>query len=96
MSYDPAEDSEIQQALLDPAGVYPSPKALVDDASLRDEQKIAILRRWAYDANELAVAEEEGMGGGESSMLQRVLDALHNLGAETDVAHSPPTKQRGY
>ncbi len=95
MTSDAHTDPKLQQALLDPAGAYHSPQALLDDDSLEKDQKIAVLRRWAYDANELAVAEEEGMGGGEDSMLQRVLDALHSLGAAPDIEHSPPTKQRG-
>jgi len=46
-------------------------------------------------ARELEVAEEENMGGGPPSMLDEVLNALHSLGSEADVAHSPPTKQGG-
>ncbi|MDY7094857.1 MAG: hypothetical protein SX243_17935 [Acidobacteriota bacterium] len=95
MTYDPANDSEIQPALLDPAGEYDTPQALLEDDSLRKEQKVAILRRWAYDANELSVAAEEGMGGGEPAMLQRVLDALNALGAEPTMTAAAPTKQGG-
>ena len=58
-------------------------------------QKIEILCRWAYDASELAVAEEEGMTGGETSLLARVLEVLNALTGGYDAEHSPPTKQEG-
>lgn len=85
----------IEQALLDPATVYASPDAVVDDPSLDREQKIEVLRRWEYDARELEVAEEENMGGGPPDMLDQILAALRKLNAGIDVDHSPPTKQGG-
>jgi hypothetical protein len=84
-----------QQALLDPTSVYGSPQAVVDDARLTREQKIEVLRRWQYDADGLAVAEEEGMTGGEPSRLQQVLGALEALGASPDPQRSAPTKHDG-
>ncbi len=51
-----------------------------------------MLRCWAYDASELAVAEEEGMLGGEPSRLAQVLSVLDVLTDGFDVEHSPPTK----
>jgi len=53
------------------------------------------LRRWEYDARELEVAEDENMAGGPPSQLDRVLAALHRLGVEPDIEHSPPTRQGG-
>ncbi|HUX29985.1 MAG TPA: hypothetical protein VMV78_05065 [Thiobacillus sp.] len=64
-------------------------------AAWLQEQKIDPLRRWAYDASELAVAEEEGMSGNEPSRLSRILAVLHALTEGYDVEHSPSTKQKG-
>ncbi len=84
---------ELEKARLDPGSVFASPEELRDHGGLTREQKIEILRRWAYDASELAVAEEEGMIGGESSNLAQVLSVLDAVTGGYDVEHSPPTKQ---
>jgi hypothetical protein len=79
--------SKLERALLDPTQVYKLPQEVVEDNSLTREQKIQILHRWEYDARELQVAEEENMPDLTSeqrgSMLSRVLDALHALGASS-------------
>ena len=85
---------DIERARLDPGSVFSSPEALRDFRGLTQEQKIELLRRWAYDASELAVAEEEGMSGGEPSHLSRILPRFMPTGGY-DVEHSPPTKQKG-
>jgi hypothetical protein len=38
-----------------------------------------VLLRWLHDARELTVADDEGMGGGESPLIERVTDALAEL-----------------
>ncbi|NKB58701.1 MAG: hypothetical protein GKS00_20420 [Alphaproteobacteria bacterium] len=86
---------DFEAAKLDPSAVFSIPEAVLTHPSLSDEQKIELLRRWEYDASELAVAEEEGMTGGESSMLGRVLRALESLTGGFDTEHSPPTKLGG-
>jgi hypothetical protein len=86
---------DLAKAKIDPGSVFESPEELREHPGLTKEQKIEILRRWAYDASELAVAEEEGMTGGEPSHLSRVLSVLDTLAGEYDVEHSPPTKQKG-
>jgi len=53
------------------------------------------LRHWEYDARELQVADEENMGGGPADKLDEVSNALHDLDADIDIEHSPPTKQGG-
>ena len=88
-------DVDLEKARLDPAAVFTTPEELRDHRALSREQKIEILRRWAYDASELAVAEEEGMGDGEPIMLSRVLRVLDALTGGYDVEHGPPTKQDG-
>ncbi len=86
---------DLEQARLDPGSVFANPEVLRDHPGLTLEQKVELLRRWAYDASELAVAEEEGMTGGEASPQSRVLAVLHALTGGYDVDHSPPTKQGG-
>jgi hypothetical protein len=88
-------DVDLVKAMLDPGSVFATPEQLRDYPGLTQQQKIEILRRWAYDASELTVAEEEGMVGGEPSQLARILSTLHALTGGYDVEHSPPTKQEG-
>ena len=59
-------------------------------------KKIEILCRWAYDATELAVADEEGMSGGEASNLHGVLNALVSITGGFDAEHTGPTKHAGF
>lgn len=68
------------EVLRHPSRHYDSPQAVVDDPNIPRERKIAILRQWAYDAQQLQVAEDENMGGGDASGLHGVLEALHRLG----------------
>lgn len=89
------ERIDYEKALLDPASVFAAPEEVLDRAELTKDQKIDILRRWEYDASEVAVAEEEGMVDGNPLMLQRVLLALESLTGGTSAEHTPPTKQDG-
>ena len=71
------------------------PSDVVSDLELTRDQKIEILRRWEFDAHELEVAEEEeeaGMRVLHPEMFDRIVKALHTLGAERDIEHTPPTK----
>ncbi len=82
--------------MLDPTGIFRDPEEVVQNKGLTRAQKVEILRLWEFDALELQVAEEEGMGSGQpSGMLDRVLRALHSLKTGPDIEHSPPTKQGG-
>ena len=84
---------DVNKAMLDPTMVFKYPKDVVANGELTRDQKIEILRRWEYDARELEVAEEEaGMAVRRPEMFDRVLQALHALGAERDMEHTPPTK----
>jgi hypothetical protein len=71
--------TDYDEALVSPATVFASPEELVARLDLSRPQKLHLLRRWRYDASELSVAEAEGMGGGEPSMLERVTAALAGL-----------------
>lgn len=85
--------TEIKKELLDPAQVFGDPSNVVSDLELTRDQKIEILRRWEFDAHELEVAEEEaGMSVLQPEMFDRIVKALHALGAERDTEHTPPTK----
>lgn len=83
-------------ALLDPSAVFDAPERVPESAELTTEQKIEILKRWAYDDAEMSVAVEEGMPEGRHRDLQqRILVAIAALGAELDLEHTAPTKQHG-
>ena len=83
------------QARLDPGSVFSTPEDVLAAEDLTTSQKIEVLRRWEYDASEVAVAEEEGMGVDRSDLLHRILRALGTLDAEIDEERRPPTKQGG-
>ncbi len=85
---------DIELAKVNPAGVYKRPKDVLNDASLTREQKIDILRRWAYDERELAVAEEENMltPVSNGTILDEVLESLLKLGVKHEDSGAP-TKQ---
>jgi len=87
--------ADMNLALLDPSSVFSTPEALLTLADLSNEQKIEILRRWAYDASEIGVAVEEGMPDGESDLLRRIMLALNQLTGGLDMEHVGPTKQHG-
>jgi len=80
------------RALFDPASVFKRPAAVVEDESLPLEHKVEILHRWAYDAIEMAVAEEEGMGGDEIVAVDAILAALQRLTDGYRSKHTGPTK----
>ncbi len=83
---------DLERALFDPASIFADPDDVVEHPSLTTTHKIEILRRWAYDASELVVAEEEGMVGGEGAEIGVILAALHRLTGGYDAEHTPPTK----
>ncbi len=84
---------DVTKAMLDPTMVFEEPKDVVASNELSRDQKIEILRRWEYDARQLEVAEEEaGMVVLRPEMFDRVVQALHTLGVERDIEHTPPTK----
>lgn len=62
----------------------PRVEDVLKNASMTVEQKIVLLERWAYDVREMAVAEEEGMVGGDHMSLQEIERALARL---RDKAH---------
>jgi len=84
---------DVTKAMLDPSKVFNEPNDVVASNEITREQKIEILRRWEFDARALEVAEDEaGTAVLGPEMFDRVVQALHTLGAERDTEHSPPTK----
>ncbi|MGD2132285.1 MAG: hypothetical protein PVI23_05790 [Maricaulaceae bacterium] len=71
---------EADLALLDPPAVFERP-ADVLATTLPEDRKIAILQRWAYDAQQTEVAESEGMPMPDNHLLRQVELALIELGA---------------
>jgi hypothetical protein len=74
---------DIQKAMLDPTSVFAHPHDVVNHPGLTREQKIEILRRWAYDAKELETATDENMNSSATTEdhLAAILHALQELGA---------------
>ncbi len=87
--------TDIEKAMFDPTAVFRTPEEVILREDLSREQKIEVLRRWAYDARQLEVAEEENMGGQETDILDQICSALHALDAWLDTEYSAPTKQGG-
>lgn len=88
--------TDLSRALLDPASIFESPDELLRLGSIPNDLKVEILSSWAYDASELAVAEEEGMGGGEGSCIEPVMEALDGITGGFDSEHVAPTKHGGF
>lgn len=90
-----SEKLDYAKAILDPASAFATPEEVLERTDLSRDQKIEILRRWEYDASEVAVAEEEGMLGDQPLMLRRVVLALEQLTGGVSSTHPSPTKQDG-
>lgn len=72
---------DMAQARLDPGSVFPSPEDLLENSFLSKEEKIDLLERWKYDAQEVSNATAEGMVGENNDLLHRVSLALERLKA---------------
>jgi hypothetical protein len=70
---------DFERATADPAASFGSPAEVLEDRRFSELERLEVLKRWALDADLLAIAELEGMAGGEPAMLGRVLAALHEL-----------------
>ena len=77
---------DMRKATNDPSSVFAEPGNVIDSPSLSHSQKLTILEHWEHQARLLAVAEEEGMTGGEESMLGRVRRAIAALRGDQDGA----------
>jgi hypothetical protein len=68
---------ELKRARLVPSSVFASPDGVVSSAEFSQAQKIAILRRWEFDAR----GAETGVIVRADAMLDQVRHALAALGA---------------
>jgi hypothetical protein len=75
---------DLDQAMLDPASVFATPKDVLEAHDLSPETKKAILVRWEEDAEALLRATEEGMTPEDNrrspgELLRAVQAALQTL-----------------
>lgn len=70
---------DFERARAAPAGAFVSPDAVLADKRFSAGEKLEVLRQWTRDTDLLAIAETEGMAGGEPAMSGRVLAALFEL-----------------
>jgi hypothetical protein len=63
---------DIKRAQLVPSSVFASPDEVLQTSALSLPQKLAILRRWEFDARRVAAF-------GEASMLRRIQGAIQAL-----------------
>jgi hypothetical protein len=75
---------DLDQAMLDPASVFATPKDVLEAHGLSPDTKKAILVRWEEDAQALIRATEEGMPPADNrrnpgELLRAVQEALQSL-----------------
>jgi hypothetical protein len=75
---------DIDAALANPSAYFDQPQDVLAHPGISKKFQLKLLRQWEYDARLLAEAEDEGMGGGEESMLGRVRQAVLTLEASMD------------
>lgn len=86
----------VDEAKFNPTKYFKRPMDVFEEGSLSREDKIKILRSWAYDELDKAVAGEENMLGPDSdktNLLEEISKLLIKLGA--DPQDSAPNKQGG-
>jgi len=71
---------DLKRACLVPSSVFASPDEVVRSDRLSVAQKLAVLRRWEFDARRMAGFA--GPGRMDESMLQSVRRALQRLGPD--------------
>ena len=71
---------ELKRAQLVPSAMFASPDAVVRSKALSLPQKIAILRRWEFDARQIGEARRT-LRVSDGHLLQQVRRALARLGA---------------
>lgn len=80
--------ADVRHVRRDPWKVFRSPKEVVSHQGLTSDDKKQILETWAEDAKQLAVAEGEGMSGGEPNRLSDVSEAKRRM-AKLDQGRTP-------
>ena len=72
-----------------------TPEDVLRDPRLTDAQRADLLRRWAYDERQVAVAVDEGMPGPDPRLLGRILRALGALERPPARGGAPTAHHRG-
>lgn len=70
-----AKTKLLEDIKADPTRFYHAPTDVIRDRRFSDPERLEILQAWERDARALAVADEEGMTGGEPSRLKTVVKA---------------------
>lgn len=70
-------------AQLDPAEVFERPRRVLGAADFSREQKIAVLRHWAYHAGQSDEAQDRGA---RLALLEEILTTLSDLGIGTGLS----------
>jgi hypothetical protein len=81
---------ELKCAQLVPSAMFASPDAVVRSEALSLPQKIAILRRWEFDARQSSEGRRTLAVSDERRLLQAVRSALAELGAPADPPQAQP------
>lgn len=77
------------EQIQEPQKNFASPGEVVSDEKLSLNEKQTALKNWEQEARQLAVAEEEGMTGGEPSRLDEVKEAQSKLPEKPGRTPSP-------
>jgi hypothetical protein len=72
---------DLKRAQLVPSSVFASPDEVVGHPGLSPAQKLAILRRWEFDARRVAGFAGAKPGSRDAGLLLRVRRALHGVAA---------------
>jgi len=83
---------DIEKAIKNPSSIFDDPLDIVKSDKMTKEEKIKVLKSWRYDAKQMSVATEENMGGINSELFFKILDALKLLDVSNADDPSPPTK----
>lgn len=75
---------EFDRIISDPSSSYQFPQDVLLDERLSREQKIVVLKQWAFDERELEVAEAENMRGDSRPLvLDQIMLVLHQIEQST-------------
>ena len=69
--------------LQDPASYFDSPEAVATNDELDTAEKLQILQAWKDDETNLQTAAAENMAGGETDILDQVVQAIVHLREST-------------
>jgi hypothetical protein len=83
---------DVDRARTSPADEFERPDDVVTARGLTEDEKAKILNQWEVDAQGLSRASDEGMGGGEPTLLTEVQAARRKI--VKDETGSAGTKDR--